>query len=67
VSGSVVNRVIGDKGAGSGNLRIGHPLGVMEVRVVAEAGADDQIAFSALGLVRTARRLMTGHVYVPQA
>jgi 2-methylaconitate cis-trans-isomerase PrpF len=63
--GSVVNRVIEEDRARSHTLRIGHPLGVMEVKVVAEASTDSQIHFSALGLTRTARRLMTGSVYVP--
>ncbi len=65
LSGSVVNRVINEDRARSSTLRIGHPLGVMEVKVVAEAGEGPQVHFSALGLTRTARRLMTGSVYVP--
>lgn len=65
--GSVVNRVIAEDRARSGTLRIGHPLGVMEVKVVAEGGAGPQVHFSALGLTRTARRLMTGQVYIPCA
>jgi 2-methylaconitate cis-trans-isomerase PrpF len=64
-SGSMVNRVVNEDRARSGTLRIGHPLGVMEVKVVAEAGAGSQRHFSALGLTRTAGRLMTGNVYVP--
>jgi 2-methylaconitate cis-trans-isomerase PrpF len=63
--GSVVNQVMDEDRARSGTLRIGHPLGVMEVKVIAEAGAGSQVHFSALGLTRTARRLMTGSVYVP--
>lgn len=49
-------------------LRIGHPLGVMAVKVVARPDAQPaRTAFSALGLTRTARRLMAGTVYVPVA
>jgi 2-methylaconitate cis-trans-isomerase PrpF len=62
---SVVNRVINQDRIRSDTLRIGHPLGVMEVKVVAVADAGSQLRFSALGLTRTARRLMTGNVYVP--
>lgn len=65
ISGSVVNRVIDEDRVRSGTLRIGHPLGMMEVKVVAQAGVGPQVHFSALGMTRTARRLMTGNVYVP--
>ncbi len=44
-------------------LRIGHPLGAMEVVVRAAPGED--IAFERLGFRRTARRLMQGLAYVP--
>ena len=55
-----------DAAAASTSLRIGHPLGAMEVKVVAERGAPGAPpAFLALGLTRTARRLMAGVVYVP--
>jgi len=65
VPGTVVNEAVGARAA-SQTLRIGHPLGVMEVKVVAHAGAEPaQTSFSALGLTRTARRLMAGTVYVP--
>ncbi len=48
-------------------LRIGHPLGVMTVKVVARPGTTPaQTRFDALGLQRTARRLMAGSVYVPR-
>ncbi|UUZ76827.1 PrpF protein [Polaromonas sp. P1(28)-13] len=65
VPGTLVNRAVGARAA-TGTLRIGHPLGVMEVKVVAQPGADPaQTTFLALGLTRTARRLMAGIVYVP--
>ncbi|QNK65078.1 2-methylaconitate cis-trans isomerase PrpF family protein [Variovorax sp. PAMC26660] len=66
VPGSVVHQAVGAARAATGTLRIGHPLGVMEVKVVAEASADPaDTRFTALGLTRTARRLMAGEVYVP--
>lgn len=69
VRGSVVNRTIGLVAASRETLRIGHPLGVMEVKVVAgapDAGAEtSSVRFEALGFTRTARRLMAGTVYVP--
>lgn len=66
VPGSLVNRAIGSA-VTTKTLRIGHPLGVMTVKVVADASHADTKAlrFSELGLTRTARRLMGGSVYVP--
>lgn len=47
-------------------LRMGHPLGVMEVVVRARDEADDSgTTFERLGFGRTARRLMQGDAYVP--
>ena len=48
-------------------LCIGHPLGVMAVKVVAEpqASRSAEPRYAALGLTRTARRLMAGTLYVP--
>ena len=66
VTGTAVHQAIGAGRAATGTLRIGHPLGVMEVKVVADtSGHPADTRFSALGLVRTARRLMAGEVYVP--
>lgn len=66
ISGSVVNRVVGAQCAAENILRIGHPLGVMDVRVSAIADADSmETRFSTLGFARTARRLMAGVVCVP--
>lgn len=66
VPGSVAHKAIGLMSAATQTLRIGHPIGVMEVKVVAEAGSDlAQPHFIALGLTRTARRLMAGSIYVP--
>lgn len=47
-------------------LRIGHPLGVMHV--VADAAYDatqESVRFTRLGFSRTARRIMSGNVYIP--
>ena len=65
VPGSLVHEAVGAR-AVTETLRIGHPLGVMEVKVIAQPGVNPaQTTFSALGLTRTARRLMAGTVYVP--
>ena len=52
-------------GRGPDTLRIGHPLGVMEVVAQAAPGQDAAgIQFERLGFRRTARRLMQGTAYV---
>ena len=67
ISGSVVNQVVGAVPAGTGKLRIGHPMGVMAVNVQAEpSNAEGGISFTSLGFSRTARRIMDGFVYVPR-
>ncbi len=49
-----------------GTLRIGHPSGVMEVRVTARPADDPAgVSFEVLGMTRTARRLMAGTAYMP--
>lgn len=66
VPGSVVNRMV-ELHASSEVLRIGHPLGVMTVKVTAQSDPQQPagVRISSLGLVRTARRLMTGELYIP--
>lgn len=67
IPGSIVYQAVGDLATNEGELRIGHPLGVMAVRVEAQpAAAPTEIKFRVLGLARTARRLMAGAVYVPR-
>jgi 2-methylaconitate cis-trans-isomerase PrpF len=67
IPGSVVNLVIGAEAAGTGRLRIGHPMGTMTVSVEAEpSNAEGGVRFTMLGFSRTARRIMDGVVYVPR-
>lgn len=64
---SIVHQALGAPAAVGGELRIGHPLGVMPVRVEANAGArPEDTSFAVLGLARTARRLMSGEIHVPR-
>lgn len=66
VPGTLVNAAVGER-AHTETLRIGHPMGVMSIKVVAQPGDTPAATrFSALGLQRTARRLMAGVVYVPR-
>jgi 2-methylaconitate cis-trans-isomerase PrpF len=63
IPGSVVHDVTRPGAAERGRVRIGHPSGVIE----AEAAVDVTPAGPALrkvSVVRTARRIMDGHVYV---
>ncbi|MFT3815536.1 MAG: PrpF domain-containing protein [Acidovorax sp.] len=66
VPGTLVHAAVGER-TGTDTVRIGHPLGVMAVKAVARAGdTPASTRFDALGLQRTARRLMAGTVYVPR-
>jgi 2-methylaconitate cis-trans-isomerase PrpF len=66
IPGSVAQRALTDQ-AHSPTLRIGHPMGVMEVLVSKDGGApqSEDIRFTTLGFARTARRLMAGVAYLP--
>lgn len=64
VAGSVVYAAA--RRHNSDALRIGHPLGVMEVVVRPHASAHDaETTFERLGVSRTARRLMQGEAFIP--
>jgi 2-methylaconitate isomerase len=68
IEGSVVNRVLGTPPEGRDTLRIGHPLGIMQVKVKARpSNAVGGVEFEALGFGRTARHIMEGTVYVPNS
>lgn len=63
VPGTVAHGCTRAGAAQRGLVRIGHPNGVMEVRVEAEAGAEGPV-FRRIAIVRTARRILDGQVYV---
>jgi 2-methylaconitate cis-trans-isomerase PrpF len=68
IPGSLVNQALGAPTNGRDTLRIGHPLGIMRVRVKARAAnTAGDVAFDELGFGRTARHIMEGTVYVPTA
>jgi 2-methylaconitate cis-trans-isomerase PrpF len=68
IKDSVVFRQIGQAAVQERILNIGHPLWVMPIAIeVKNKSASTEPIFSTLSFVRTARRLMDGHVYVPQA
>jgi len=68
IPGSIVNELVADAvAAGTGTLRIGHPLGTMTVGVVSRpSNTLGGVAFERLGFSRTARKLMEGVVYIPE-
>ncbi len=66
VPGSVVRTVLRPGRATSDLLRIGHPSGTLEVRVVLDGeGFGEDVGFRDLGFASTARRLMAGRVSLP--
>jgi len=66
IEGSVVHEAVGAHTASRPLVRIAHPSGLTEVRVdILPDPAPGPVRFAALGLARTARRLMAGTVFVP--
>jgi 2-methylaconitate isomerase len=67
ITGSVPQRMLTSGADGHATLRIGHPLGVMDVVVAVDGeSASTETRFATLGFARTARRLMDGRAYVPR-
>lgn len=63
---SIVNQALADGAAEKKTLSIGHPLGIMHVRVETRPSNNEEgMEIEALGFGRTARRIMDGYVYVP--
>ena len=63
IKGTIVNEVVRTPCSEGGILRIGHPMGVMAIDAKVDAsGAEPQLVRAAV--VRTARRIMDGTVYV---
>jgi methylitaconate Delta-isomerase len=65
VDGTLVHEIAGSAARNHGRVRIGHPYGVMEVKVAADTGHGEVVIQSAT-IGRTARRIMEGHAYVPR-
>ena len=74
IPGSIAQRMLpadarsenGPADATPPNLRIGHPMGVMDVLVSIDSASEGtEIRYATLGFVRTARRLMAGTAYLP--
>lgn len=65
IPGSVVWELLSEKARNGSVLRIGHPSGVLPVEAEAEY-SNGETRVTRLGVYRTARRIMDGHVYVPK-
>lgn len=66
VPGTVLEKMLRPGSRDTDRLRIGHPLGIMDVKVKPAPGASaPQLTFETLSFPRTARRLMQGEVLVP--
>ena len=63
IPGTVVNELLSETARQSVLLRIGHPSGVIPVEAAASV-QNDQVTIERIGVYRTARMIMEGHVYV---
>lgn len=66
IEGSLVHEVLGKRGGEQSKILLGHPSGRMEVEALMEERAGGPEYLEAR-LGRTARRLMEGYVFVPEA
>lgn len=64
IPGTIVNKVLG--GQSQSKVKFGHPSGALEVGAQASNASGDWVITKAL-MGRSARRLMTGEVWVPKA
>ncbi len=65
IEGTVVSEVVGGQAPKSGQVRIGHPSGVLEVFVDLKKLPGGGWSLERAGLASTARPIMEGLVYVP--
>jgi poly-gamma-glutamate capsule biosynthesis protein CapA/YwtB (metallophosphatase superfamily) len=67
IPGSVVSKTVRARSCESDALRIAHPEGVMSISVSSKAPdtSSDLVEFDVLAFERTARRIMTGTVFIP--
>lgn len=65
IEGTIVNQVLSGSKS-SDKVRIGHPSGIISVEVAIEREGEDYHLKRA-ALERTARRILTGYVYVPKS
>ena len=61
----VVNEIVGSRAKECGEVRIGHPSGILEVFVKMKKLPDNKWDLQKAGVCRTAKPIMEGLVYVP--
>jgi 2-methylaconitate cis-trans-isomerase PrpF len=66
IEGTVVWEVLSDDAKKAETLRIGHPYGVMDVKVTLNTAKGANLV-QRVGVGRTARRIMDGYAYVPKS
>lgn len=66
LEGSVVWELLSDEAKKSDTIRIGHPYGVMDVKVTLNP-EDERNFVTKVGVGRTARRIMDGYAYAPKS
>lgn len=64
IDGTIVNEVVTSRAVKSGEVRIGHPSGILEVFVNIKKTAANGWDLSQAGVCRTAKPIMEGMVYV---
>ena len=64
LEGTLVHESVRSACRGGGKIRIGHPMGVMDIEVNLDTAAGEP-RLTRAAVVRTARRIMEGTVYVP--
>ncbi|TCL35556.1 hypothetical protein EV210_11119 [Anaerospora hongkongensis] len=65
IEGTVVNEVVSPQARESGEIRIGHPSGILEVFVNLKKLLNGEWDLLQAGVCRTAKPIMEGLVYVP--
>lgn len=66
IEGTVVNELVSSQAKLTGNIRIGHPSGVLEIVVDIAKANDGSWLLKQAGVCRTAKPIMEGFVYVPK-
>lgn len=65
VPGTVAAKIVEPIGEGEHSLVVEHPTGFFTVGLTVTLGADGEVGFARSALIRTARMLMDGQVFVP--
>lgn len=66
IAGSVVNKILNKKRKINNSIKIGHPAGIIEPNMEYEI-KNENLVLKSVSIKRTARRIMDGFVYIPEA